>query len=177
MDDATNNTQPAVGSRAQSVQNEGMSSTDPQDGDDRTELTEQADFDLRFAQIVAAMGPDQEDGDAAPAPAGDSTPPEPPVMQVPAGWRVPDSGSHSLLDEEFEPPDLDDLPEEDFQLWAIIGALVGGPLWIAYLLFLDPYAGWLWWALACALIATGLVMLVLRQPWSRDPGDDDGAIL
>lgn len=154
-----------------------MSSADPGDADDRTELTDQADFDLRFAEIVAAMGPADQQDEEEPVTPEPAAPAPPPGFQVPSGWRVPDSGSHSLLDEEFEPPDLADLPEEDVQLWVIIGALVGGPLWVAYLLFFDPYAGWLWWALACALIATGLVMLVLRQPWSRDPGDDDGAIL
>lgn len=156
-------------------------STEPRDGEEQNGLTEQADFDLRFAQIVAAMGPqtgeDPPPEESEPGATADSSASTPTPLQLPPGWRVPATGSHSLLDEEFEPPELEDLPEEDMQLWAIIGALVGGPLWIAYLLFLDPYAGWLWWALACALIATGLVMLVLRQPWSRDPGDDDGAIL
>ena len=147
-------------------------SPEPRD-EDQAESAAQADYDLKFAQIVAAMNAenpivlDEELTDSAPS-----------MPALPAAWRVPDSGSHSLLDDQFEPPDLDDLPEGDMQLWAIVGALVGAPLWIAYLLFLDPYAGWLWWTLACLLFGAGMVMLVMRQPWSRDPDDhDDGAVL
>ncbi|KYH44042.1 hypothetical protein [Branchiibius sp. NY16-3462-2] len=154
-------------------------SPDPRD-DEQAELAAQADYDLRFAQIVAAMNADHDHDHDHDHPADDVEHDEPatPPLQLPTGWRVPDSGSHSLLDERFEPPELEDLPEEDMQLWAIVGALVGGPLWIAYLLFLDPYAGWLWWTLACLLFGAGLVMLVMRQPWSRDPDDhDDGAVL
>lgn len=147
-------------------------SPEPRD-DEQAELAAQADYDLKFAQIVAAMNADHDV-----ATDDDIVEPAPPALQLPTGWRVPDSGSHSLLDDQFEPPDLDDLPEEDMQLWAIVGALVGAPLWIAYLLFFDPYAGWLWWTLACLLFGAGLVMLVMRQPWSRDPDDhDDGAVL
>lgn len=150
-------------------------SPEPRD-DEQAEVAAQADYDLKFAQIVAAMHTDHDvqiDDDI-----GVDAEPASPAVQVPIGWRIPDSGSHSLLDDEFEPPDLDDLPEEDMQLWAIVGALVGAPLWIAYLLFFDPYAGWLWWTLACLLFGAGLVMLVMRQPWSRDPDDrDDGAVL
>ncbi|PWJ24837.1 hypothetical protein ATK17_0938 [Branchiibius hedensis] len=147
-------------------------SPEPRD-DEQAELAAQADYDLKFAQIVAAMNADHDV-----ATDDDIVGPATPALQLPTGWRVPDSGSHSLLDDQFEPPDLDDLPEEDMQLWAIVGALVGAPLWIAYLLFFDPYAGWLWWTLACLLFGAGLVMLVMRQPWSRDPDDhDDGAVL
>lgn len=150
---------------------------EPRD-DDHTELAEQADYDLRFAQIVAAMdSPPRVEQPHEEAVAEDPPAPAAP-LQLPTGWRVPDSGTHSLLDEGFEPPELEDLPEEDVQLWAIVAALVGAPLWIAYLLFFDPYAGWLWWTLACCLFGAGLVMLVMRQPWSRDPDDDDdGAVL
>ena len=147
-------------------------SSDPRD-DEQSELAAQADYDLKFAQIVASMNAEQDD-----APDTDGEGPVVPPVQLPTAWRVPDSGSHSLLDDRFEPPELEDLPEEDMQLWAIVGALVGAPLWIAYLLFFDPYAGWLWWTLACLLFGTGLVLLVMRQPWSRDPDDDDdGAVL
>lgn len=153
-------------------------SSEPRD-DEQAELAAQADYDLKFAQIVAAMHTDHDvptDSDIDEI--DDFDQPATPALHVPTGWRIPDSGSHSLLDDQFEPPDLDDLPEEDMQLWAIVGALVGAPLWIAYLLFFDPYAGWLWWTLACLLFGAGLVMLVMRQPWSRDPDDhDDGAVL
>lgn len=151
-------------------------SPDPRD-DEQAELSVQADYDLKFAQIVAAMNADHDvviDDDSTDTDSTETAP----ALQVPTGWRMPDSGSLSLLDDQFEPPDLEDLPEEDMQLWAIVGALVGAPLWIAYLLFFDPYAGWLWWTLACLLFGAGMVMLVMRQPWSRDPDDhDDGAVL
>lgn len=151
---------------------------EPRD-DEQAELAAQADYDLKFAQIVAAMHAEHEaTADSAVETDAELDQPTAPALQLPTGWRVPASGSRSLLDERFEPPDLDDLPEEDMQLWAIVGALVGAPLWIAYLLFFDPYAGWLWWTLACLLFGAGLVMLVMRQPWSRDPDDhDDGAVL
>jgi len=164
----------------------------------REEPENQTEIDRRFAEIVAQFGPDETDWNAPEAveDAGDhptdETEPEPdrkdeppasPLAELPAQWRMPPSGSASLLDDDdetFVPAPPRPLPsgEEDLGFWTMLGCLVGGPLWLLYLLFFDRYAQSLWWVLACALFVAGVVQLIMRSPKNHDDDpDDDGAVL
>lgn len=106
-------------------------------------------------------------------------------------WRGADAGSppdtapdeiRDLADDEdehFEPGPLAPLPpQEDLQFWGIILGLVAGPLMLLWLvLFRRDVSDW-WTFLALGLTAGGFVLLVLRQPTSRDEDDpDNGARL
>ena len=77
-------------------------------------------------------------------------------------------------DEHFEPGPLAPLPpQEDLQFWGIIVGLVAGPLLLLWLvLFGRGVSDW-WTFLALGLTAGGFVLLVLRQPASRDEDDPD----
>jgi len=161
----------------------------------REEPEKQTDIDRRFAEIVAQLqseeagwdGPDDADETAAgtePDAAGSQDESaQPTVAELPAQWRMPPSGSASLLDDDdetFVPAPPRPLPsgEEDIGFWTMIGCLVGGPLWLLYLFFFDRYAQSLWWVLACALFVAGVVQLIMRSPKNRDDDpDDDGAVL
>ncbi|GGB20633.1 hypothetical protein GCM10011492_08210 [Flexivirga endophytica] len=177
----------------------------------REEPDEQTDIDRRFADIIWNIDPsftipdtpapverskndrmdddvvdasdelaeedDPDDGDAA---APESTAP---LADLPDQWRMPPSGSASLLDDDeadtFVPAPPQPLPSgEDLGFWTMIGCLVGGPAWLLYLFFFDRYAQSLWWLLACALFVAGVVQLIMRSPKNRDDLDDDhGAVL
>lgn len=67
-------------------------------------------------------------------------------------------------------------PQEDLHFWAILTGLVGGPLLLLWLVLFRPgVSGW-WSLLAVGLSVGGFVLLVLRQPHSREDDDpDDGA--
>ncbi|MBO1755333.1 hypothetical protein [Allobranchiibius sp. CTAmp26] len=143
---------------------------------------EQTDYDARFAEIVAQLSgtvdPDALAEQAAPKP--EPEPPTPPAL--PVQWRVPDSGSASdILEDDgtYEPPPPAPLPRDDVQFWAIWATLVGGPLWLIYLFAFQRDCQPIWWVLACLVCILGVVLLVLRQPNSRDEQDpfDDGARL
>lgn len=143
---------------------------------------EQTDFDARFAEIVAQLsGPVDPDALAElPVHKVEPEPEAPPAL--PVQWRVPDSGSTTeLLQDEggYEPPPPAPLPRDDVQFWAIWGALIGGPLWLIYLFAFARDCRPLWWILACAVCVVGVVLLVVRQPATRDEQDpfDDGARL
>lgn len=143
---------------------------------------EQTDFDARFAEIVSQLSGPGDPEAAATRPQEPAAKPPPVNIVMPGQWRVPDSGAaHDILDDEgsYEPPAPAPLPRDDFQFWAICGALIGGPLWLIYLFAFDRETRPLWWILACGLSVLGLVLLVLRQPANRDDLDpfDDGARL
>lgn len=159
---------------------------------------EQTDFDRRFAEIVAQFEPDTdvwddvdrrlhetaadkqartEEHESAQDRAEPADPPG--VPNLPSQWRIPADDQVSFLDDDgdFVPADPRPLPDgDDIGFWAMIGCLVGGPAWLLYLVAFDRYAQSLWWVLACALFVAGVVMLVIREPKSRDD-DDDGAVL
>lgn len=128
------------------------------------------------------------------APVDDAPPTRPsPVNPPPTGpfvvWRGADQ---SPADDHPEPPELRDdpddhfepgptaplPPQEDVQFWGIIAGLVGGPLLLLWLVLFRPsVSGW-WTLAAVGLTVGGFVLLVLRQPGTRDEDDpDDGARL
>ncbi|MDU0315162.1 hypothetical protein RKE38_15800 [Phycicoccus sp. M110.8] len=88
----------------------------------------------------------------------------------------PDPDELTALDEEehFEPGPVAPLPpQEDLQFWGIIVGLVAGPLLLLWIVLFDQDMG-LWWTLgALGLMVGGFVLLVLRQPHSRDEDDPD----
>lgn len=185
---------------------------------------ERADFDARFAEIIAqyddpaadpaALGQAlqdltppgtegsertvEEDPDSAiekgtgespsptpqepAAPAAEEVPPPAdPLKALPQQWRMPTGDPTSAMledDGHYEPAPPKPLPAGDLNFWGILGALIGGPLWLLYLFIFDRYASGLWWVLACLTCALGVVLLVMRQPASRAEDDtDDGARL
>ena len=82
-----------------------------------------------------------------------------------------------LLDDEddhFVPGPTAPLPpQEDLSFWGIVAGLVGGPLLLLWLVLFRPDVSG-WWTLgALGMIAGGFVLLVLRQPHSRDEDDPD----
>ena len=135
-----------------------------------------------------------------PAPAGSAptdelprrTPPNP-VNPPPVGpfvvWRGADQQPPSVEapdmaddphelddddDEHFQPGPTAPLPpQEDLQFWGIIVGLVAGPLLLLWLVIVKPDVSD-WWTLgALGLTVGGFVLLVLRQPHSRDEDDPD----
>lgn len=167
----------------------------------REEPEEQTDIDRRFAEIIEHLDPsfafgdtptpvehptaaDDADSDDA-EPESDETPEAAaPLAGLPDQWRMPPSGSASLLDDdeadEFVPAPPQPLPSgDDIGFWSMVGCLVGGPAWLLYLFFFDRYAQSLWWVLACALFVAGVIQLFMRSPKNRDDldDDDDGAVL
>lgn len=161
----------------------------------REEPENQTDIDRRFAEIVAQLLPEDDppwDGSASsenPTDSAESTAapeqdesPGPSLADLPAQWRMPPSGSASLLDDDetFVPAPPRPLPsgDEDIGFWTMAACLVGGPLWLLYLFFFDRYAQSLWWVLACAVFVAGVVQLIMRSPKNHDDDpDDDGAVL
>lgn len=88
------------------------------------------------------------------------------------------SDRDALLDDEddtFVPPEPQPFDADDPSTGIMLGFLVVGPLWLLYLLFFDRNAATLWWSIAAAMSFAGFVMLVARQPKSREDDDDDGA--
>ena len=82
-----------------------------------------------------------------------------------------------LLDDEddhFVPGPTAPLPpQEDLSFWGIVAGLVGGPLLLLWLVLFRPDVSG-WWTLgALGMIVGGFVLLVLRQPHSRDEDDPD----
>ncbi|WP_050669267.1 hypothetical protein [Luteipulveratus halotolerans] len=163
---------------------------------------ERTDYDARFAAIIAQFDDDPLDSsalDERPSGADDDAgagatpaplqpedpqpaPPVDPIAELPAQWRMPSrEESAALLEDDgtYEPPPPQPLPAGDLHFWAILAGLVGGPLWLLYLFLLDRMAKPMWWVLACATTAAGVVLLILRQPHSREDQDDhdDGAVL
>lgn len=79
-----------------------------------------------------------------------------------------------LDDEHFEPGPTAPLPpQEDLQFWGIIVGLVAGPILLLWLVLFHPNVS-SWWTMgALGLTIMGFVLLVLRQPHSRDEDDPD----
>jgi hypothetical protein len=77
-------------------------------------------------------------------------------------------------EEHFEPGPTAPLPpQEDLHFWGIVVGLVAGPLLLLWLVIVRPDVSG-WWTLgALALTVGGFVLLVLRQPSSRDEDDPD----
>jgi hypothetical protein len=67
-------------------------------------------------------------------------------------------------------------PQEDLHFWGIVVGLVAGPLLLLWLVIFRPAVSG-WWTLgALGLTVGGFVLLVMRQPPTRDENDpDDGA--
>jgi hypothetical protein len=80
-------------------------------------------------------------------------------------------------EEHFHPGPTAPLPpQEDLHFWGIIVGLVAGPLLLLWLVLFHPAVSG-WWTLgALGLTVGGFVLLVMREPHSRDEDDpDDGA--
>ena len=137
-------------------------------------------------------GDDDADG-APPARATGVNPPleparnptNPPPIRPFVVWRGVEPDPEAEDDTPAELADLDDddhfvpgplaplPPQEDLQFWGIIVGLVAGPLVLLWLVLFRPDVSD-WWTLgALALTAGGFVLLVLRQPHSRDEDDPD----
>ena len=79
-----------------------------------------------------------------------------------------------LDDEHFEPGPTAPLPpQEDLQFWGIIVGLVAGPLLLLWLVLFRPDVSDWWTFGALGLTVMGFVLLVMRQPQSRDEDDPD----
>ena len=116
----------------------------------------------------------------------EGNPTNPPPTRPLVVWRgvepseaddpAPDPDELSALDEDehFEPGPVAPLPpQEDLQFWGIIVGLVAGPLLLLWLVLFRPDVSG-WWTLgALGLTVGGFVLLVLRQPHSRDEDDPD----
>jgi hypothetical protein len=129
-------------------------------------------------------------GDAGPPPSRPSGVNPPPIVGSIPVWRgatsdtTPVDGQDALDrtgrpagdddDEHFEPGPTAPLPpQEDIHFWGIVVGLVGGPLLLLWLVIFRPDVSD-WWVLgALGLTVLGFVLLVLRQPQSRDEDDPD----
>jgi hypothetical protein len=100
-----------------------------------------------------------------------------PGDDVPDPVELQDLADHD--DEHFEPGPTAPLPpQEDLQFWGIIVGLVAGPLVLLWLVLFRPDVSDWWTIGALGLTIMGFVLLVLRQPHSRDEDDpDNGARL
>jgi hypothetical protein len=117
-------------------------------------------------------------------------PTNPPPVRPFVVWRgaEPAAPDRNAGDDGSDPLELDDLddeehfepgptaplpPQEDLQFWGIIAGLVAGPLLLLWLVLFRPaVSGW-WTLAAVGLTVMGFVLLVLRQPSSRDEDDPD----
>ena len=93
-----------------------------------------------------------------------------------AGVGRPDAAAADGDDEEehFQPGPTAPLPpQEDIHFWGIVVGLVAGPLLLLWLVIFRPDVSDWWLLAALGLIVGGFVLLVLRQPHSRDEDDPD----
>lgn len=110
---------------------------------------------------------DDEQVPATPPTRPDDSPGEP-------GAFVADPVRDPALDvDDFVPPEPRPVDVGDPATVVMLGCLALGPLWLLYLLFFDRTAATLWWGTALAVTGAGFVMVVARQPKSRDEDDDD----
>jgi len=110
----------------------------------------------------AEQGPPHRDSEATPDDASRADAPGPDELA-------------DLDDEEhFVPGPTAPLPpQEDLSFWGIVVGLVAGPLLLLWLVLFRPdVSGW-WTLAALGLTVGGFVLLVLRQPHSRDEDDPD----
>lgn len=110
--------------------------------------------DREFREIVAGLRP--------PGHLGEGTP---------AGMAT-DHRSYEPVEEEdhFVPPDPPPLPAGDLHFWAITVGLVLGPF-LVLISAVIPILDRGWTTVGVLLAITGFVLLVLRQPTRRHPGD------
>lgn len=150
----------------------------------------------------APPGVSAPDGSSPQAPSREASSPSAPPSEPPRSgpaplevswpvWRGADAGAARRDsepedraaveddDEHYEPGPTAPLPpQEDLQFWGIIVGLAGGPLLLLWLVLFRPDVSNWWTLFALALTAGGFVLLVLRQPYSRDEDDpDNGARL
>lgn len=100
------------------------------------------------------------------------------IPEVEPGEESPDPvelRDHADLDEDhFEPGPTAPLPpQEDLQFWGIIVGLVAGPLLLLWLVLFHTGASTWWTFFALGLTVMGFVLLVMRQPQTRDEDDPD----
>ncbi|SDO84720.1 hypothetical protein SAMN04489867_0741 [Pedococcus dokdonensis] len=167
---------------------------------DRDVDAEFADIVARWDEVESLPDEPAAAADAAIDPGAPTTPPpgvnpplrsntNPPPTRPFVVWRgaelpetqpeeeVPDPVElrdlSELDDEHFEPGPTAPLPpQEDLQFWGIVVGLVAGPLLLLWQVLF--HTGSKWWTLgALGLIVLGFVLLVLRQPHSRDADDPD----
>ena len=87
---------------------------------------------------------------------------------------VEGAGSSDDDEDHFEPGPTAPLPpQEDLHFWGIVVGLVAGPLLLLWLVIFRPDVSDWWLLAALGLIVGGFVLLVLRQPHSRDDDDPD----
>ena len=103
------------------------------------------------------------------------------IPEVEPGTEIPDpvelrdlSDLSDLDDDHFEPGPTAPLPpQEDLHFWGIVVGLVAGPLLLLWLVLFHTGAS-KWWTLAAlGLTIMGFVLLVMRQPQTRDEDDPD----
>ncbi|MEI2775307.1 MAG: hypothetical protein V9G19_04910 [Tetrasphaera sp.] len=79
-------------------------------------------------------------------------------------------------DEHFIPPPPAPLPpQDDLHFWAMLLGLIGGPLILVWLVVFNPNVGEWWTWLSLSMCVGGFVLLVLRGPRERGPGN--GAVV
>jgi hypothetical protein len=100
---------------------------------------------------------------------GATTPPQDPATAARA-----DADDEEDADDHFVPGPTAPLPpQEDLHFWGTVVGLVAGPLLLLWLVIFRPGVSG-WWTLgALGLTVGGFVLLVLRQPSSRDEDDPD----
>jgi hypothetical protein len=100
----------------------------------------------------------------------EQTPADPQAPDVPDPLELLDDDE----DDHFVPGPTAPLPpQEDLSFWGIVTGLVAGPLLLLWLVLFRPDVSG-WWTLgALGMIVGGFVLLVLRQPHSRDEDDPD----
>lgn len=161
------------------------------------------DFDQRFAEIVAAWERDVRDLDApAATPPGEARGEDGRHESDPGAATEhprPEAGSGRLLgetipvwrgaggpsideilddddEEHFIPAPPAPLPtQDDVHFWSMMLCLVGGPLLLLWLVLFSPDVGRWWTWLALSMCVGGFVLLVLRGPRERGPGN--GAVV
>jgi hypothetical protein len=163
----------------------------PERGPEAPQTNEPPSADLTD-QGEAADVPDDVTGDSDPAPRAGVVNPSPlnPAVNPPPSlgsipvWRgaTPPPDAVEEADAGVEPDDEDHFepgptaplpPQEDLHFWGIVVGLVAGPLLLLWLVIFRPDVSDWWLLAALGLIVGGFVLLVLRQPHSRDEDDPD----
>jgi hypothetical protein len=137
-------------------------------------------------EVAGDSGAASRSGVVNPSPLNPAINPPPSLGSIPV-WRgampPPDAGeaedtvggAEPFDDEDhFEPGPVAPLPpQEDLHFWGIVVGLVAGPLLLLWLVIFRPDVSDWWLLAALGLIVGGFVLLVLRQPHSRDEDDPD----
>lgn len=155
--------------------------------DDASPSARGTDMDDSVVDDIERAGPSGMSPGVNPPLHPSSNPTNPPPVRPFVVWRGaepdPEDEDHTppeLVDlpvdddEHFQPGPLQPLPpQEDLQFWGIIVGLVGGPLLLLWLVLFRPNVSD-WWTLGALLLTIGgFVLLVMRQPHSRDEDDPD----